>query len=147
MKTATIVFSVAMACGIVLAGPSCPSETAGAVLDYVWPHFHGNVQDLNEMSGSDITSESVKREQEEIDCLRKWADKNTKECVHSAYISWLDYYQSQLNDAKKELATKKEESGQTKYERELNAERARIDRYKKLHPMPVPPAICTDYKK
>lgn len=133
-------FFVAVAISVIKAEvKSCPAETDGAVLDAIYPKFHGEAPDLDGMSGREITKESVRVEQHQIDCIRLWATSKTNGCIRSSYLQWLDYYQGQLNDAKHELATRSEERGQTEYERKRAEERRRLTEFEAKHPIPQAP--------
>lgn len=118
---------------------SCPAEVSGAVLDTVFQKFDMQGLALNEMSGAEITKDLINEEQNQIQCIRDWAKSKTSGCVRSSYVGWMDYYQRQLNDAKRELASRSEQNQQTEYERSQEEKRRKIEAFEAKHPIPKPP--------
>lgn len=120
----------------------CPDEVNGLVLtetDRKFPQYNYLDVWLSHNYDPDFWNPKFAAEQTEIDRLRSWSKGLNDRCFRSAYADWLDYYQNDLDSAKKELKSQSTKSEMDAFDQDLRRERESRRLYKEQHEVPVPP--------
>lgn len=144
MKILVILFVIGAGLFITRILVACDSDSArSAVLDILYPRLNG-VPDyldvwLSRSYDPNEWNPRFDRWQKEIDGIRLWSKSVKDPCVRSAYGKWLDYYQNELNSARKELKYKDTKTEQDNYEKSLREEKRKSEEFKSQYKLPEPP--------
>lgn len=128
---------------VVNAVKPCDEAVDGVVLDKMWPQFHAIPNHLDVWLSHNYEAEywnpQFDRWQKELTHCRTWAEKLEDRCLRSAYLHWLDYYERELDSARKELRTKAEKKEMDEYDARNERERQAREKYDREHKVPSCP--------
>ena len=79
--------------------------------------------------------------QAEIDRLRSWAKELTDPTVQRAYFRWLNWYDRELEDARRELRTRATKIEMDRFEQRLAIMRREEEKRQASNPLPDPPRL------
>lgn len=125
-----------------LKASSCPAESEDiALTQTMWKFPQYGAVDVWISHNYDPAYWNPKfaEEQTKITQLGTWSKTLSNPCLRASWNKWLAYYQSNLDEARSELKTKKTKIEMDEFERSGRVEGEARKKYLETHPAPRPP--------